>query len=440
MGAGSTTGHLGAVAAPGDYYERAAIVLKRAIERDSLGPSSRARVEDDRLTVCHVFSGDLWAGAEVVILNLLSCLNTDPGLRILALSMNEGVLTERLRAEGVTTHVVPEAEHTLLGIVREVARLLEGQRVDILHSHRYKENAVAWLVARRLGIGRVITTIHGVSEATTDGSVERWWAPCRRWLDYALVKRGFSAAVAVSDEMKGVLVGRYGLPAGRVCVIRNGGRFPAAAPVTRELGTGLHLGTVSRLVPVKGLDLFLDVAAAVARTSPSARFSILGEGPLREPLERRARALGLAERVQFLAPRPDPFAYYRSLDVYLNTSLHEGLPLSIVEAMACGIPVVSAAVGGIPEIVEHGQHGYLVAGRDPGVFAGHCLSLLHDEPRRRAMGKRGAATAHARLSAPAMATSYRELYWSASPGTHGRILGAEPAARPRQSARARCED
>jgi glycosyltransferase involved in cell wall biosynthesis len=323
--------------------------------------------------------------------------------------------------------------------VRQAVRRLAGRRIDILHSHRYKENVLAWLVARRLGITSVVTTIHGVSEATTEGRVERWWAPCRRWVDYTLLKRRFSAAVAVSEEMKRVLVDRYGLPEHKMRVIRNGGRFPVAGPVTHGPDCGGHLGTVSRLVPVKGLDLFLDVAAMVARISPAARFSILGDGPLRESLERKAEDLGLAGRVQFLAPRPDPFPYYRSLDVYLNTSLHEGLPLSVVEAMACGLPIVSAAVGGIPEIVEHGRHGYLVRGRDARVFAEHCLSLLQDEPGRRAMGERASATAHAQLSAPAMAASYRDLYETLSAPMRIRATGEPIGAAQARTTRPRCE-
>src|SRR5262249_19587226 len=135
-----------------------------------------------------------------------------------------------------------------------------------------------------------------------------------------------------------------------------------------------------------------------------------GDGPLREALIQKTHDLDIADRMEFLAPRPDPFPYYDSLDVYINTSLHEGLPLSIIEAMACGKPIVSAAVGGIPEVVTDGEHGFLVETRDAKRFAERCLTLLVDDSLRTAMGERAAVTAHARLSSAAMAAAYRDLY------------------------------
>lgn len=362
------------------------------------------------LTVCHVFSGDLWAGAEVVIFNLLERLRHDPGLRVIAVALNEGVLTERLREAGVTTHVIPESRHGIFGIARRAARLLRPEGVTVLHGHRYKENLLAWLLARRLGVRELVTTIHGMPESPDNQGAAVQAVSWMRRLDLLLVNRCFSMTVAVSDEMKRALIGRYGFRDARVRVIRNGGRFPAPAPATApDLGT-FHIGTVGRLVPIKGLDLFLEVAAELRRRTPQVRFSILGDGPLRDELGRQAVRLGIADCVEFLAPRPDPFGYYHSLDLYLNTSVHEGLPLSIVEAMACGKAIVSAAVGGIPEIVAHGEHGFLVEGRDPGRFAERCLTLMRDNRLRRAMGQDAAIAARSGLSAEAMARQYRRLY------------------------------
>jgi glycosyltransferase involved in cell wall biosynthesis len=371
------------------------------------------------VTVLHIFSGDLWAGAEVVIFNLLTRLNQEGGPRVMALSLNEGVLVEKLRAAGIATHVIPESRHSFVGILWRAARLLKGTPIAAIHSHRYKENLMAWLLARWLGVGELITTIHGLPEPPTQSAREARLARWRSTLDFFVVKRGFGCAVAVSEEMKRALVRQHGFREDRVRVIRNGGVFPPPAPLPpsprREC---FHIGTVARMVPVKGLDLFLDVAAQLRRETAGVRFSLLGDGPLREELARRAAALNLRDCVEFLAPRPDPFPYYRSLDLYLNTSRHEGIPLSVIEAMACGTPVVSSAVGGIPEIVTHGEHGFLVEGRDAGRFAERCISLMGDDPLRRTMGERASAWARSRFSAPAMAHAYRRLYEEGSVATH----------------------
>jgi glycosyltransferase involved in cell wall biosynthesis len=90
----------------------------------------------------------------------------------------------------------------------------------------------------------------------------------------------------------------------------------------------------------------------------------------------------------------------------------------VIEAMACGTPIVSSAVGGIPEIVTHGEHGFLVEGRDAGRFAERCISLMGDDPLRRTMGERASAWARSRFSAPTMAYAYRRLYEEGSVATH----------------------
>jgi glycosyltransferase involved in cell wall biosynthesis/protein-tyrosine-phosphatase len=370
--------------------------------------------------VCHLFSGDLWAGSEVAIFNLLSSLARDPSLSVLAVSLNEGELTDRLRGAGIPTHVIPESQHGLAGILARAAQILRGTDVHVLHSHRYKENVLAALLATWLRIPTLITTIHGLPESPTTSTREARRARWRARLDYWIVRRMFSTAVAVSDEMKGVLTRQYRLRPDRVDVIRNGGRFPLRAAPTRSPGDAFHIGTVGRMVPIKGLDLFLDAAAALRRQTPRVRFSILGDGPLRDDLARQARELGIDDCLDFVAPRPDPFAYYNSLDVYVNTSHHEGLPLSVVEAMACGKPIVSAAVGGIPEVVTHGEHGFLVQEREAGRFADWYLTLMRDDSLRTTMGERAATMAHSRLSAQAMADAYRGLYDRYVTGTESR--------------------
>ncbi len=387
-------------------------------------PSRRKALtpDDGRLTVCHVFSGDLWAGAEVVIFNLLSSLQQEAGLRLVALALNEGTLTERLRAAGITTYVVPESRHSLPGILWRAMRLLRAERVGVIHSHRYKENLLAWLLARCLGVGELVTTVHGLPEAPGNRGAATQSAGWQRRLDYAVLRNQFSAVVAVSDEMKRALIDRYGFREERIRVIRNGGRFPEGAATAASPNEVFHIGTVGRMVPIKGLDLFLEVAAVLRQEGRAVRFSILGDGPLRDELARKAEDLKISDDVEFVAPRPDPFGYYRSLDLYLSTSVHEGLPLSVVEAMACGKPVVSAAVGGIPEIVVDGQDGFLVKDRDPEHFAERCRALMCDPRLRKAMGERAAASAHTRLSAETMAQAYRRLYTLPLPRANGRSL------------------
>jgi glycosyltransferase involved in cell wall biosynthesis len=362
------------------------------------------------ITVLHVFSGDLWAGAEVMIHHLLCRLRADPAVRILALALNEGTLTAKLRECGIEVLVVPEEGASFPSIVQRSRRALRGRRIDLIHSHRLKENAVGFCLARLLGAGPLVATVHGLPEpgATAPGG-----KPGIRWpvrANFVLLRRAFRTVVAVSHEMRRELVGRYRVGAEKVVVIHNGIPLPGKEEEPPAGEQTLRVGSVGRLVAVKDYDLFLETAALLARGSRPVRFGILGDGPLLAQLRERAQALGIGALVEFGAPVTDPSPFYRSLDLYLSTSVHEGIPLSILEAMAAGRPVVAPRVGGIPEIITREDEGLLVPTRRPEDFAAACLALLDDPSRRRAMGDAGRARVRSAFSDAAMAAGYTGLY------------------------------
>jgi glycosyltransferase involved in cell wall biosynthesis len=368
-------------------------------------------------TVVHIFSGDLWAGAEVAIFNLLKQLREAPELSLVALALNEGTLAERLRGLGIETYVVPEAALSFPALLLATCRRLAKRRIDIIHSHRYKENLLAFLVAKSIGARSLVSTLHGLSEPAAGETRPAGRTRLKSRLDYCILRHGFDRVVAVSAEMKRVLVRRYGYRESRVAVIHNG--IPLAEPAAPTASSPvLHIGSVGRLEPVKRFDLFLEVAALVRAGNRRVRFSILGDGPLRGELAAKARVLNVDDCVDFLPAVPDPRGFYRSLDIYLNTSLHEGLPLSILEAMAFTAPVVAPNVGGIPEIVSEGIEGMLVDGSEPRPFARACMALLADSGLRAAMGERARTRVQNEFRDTQMAAAYRTLYLEL--GQHGR--------------------
>lgn len=365
-------------------------------------------------TILHILSGDLWAGAEVAIFNLLSQLRHSPEWDLMVLALNDGILTERLRGVGIETHVLPEARTSFVGLCLAAHRLLRRRPIVIVHSHGYKENLLAFLVGRRLGVARLTSTLHGLSEPHVRGAAR---ARVTARLDYLLLRGCFDRAVAVSADMKRVLVSAHRFRESHVEVIHNGIPVPASAPQPMRPSGVVHIGSVGRMVPVKRFDLFLDVAAHLRQATDRVRFSLLGDGPLRSALLAKAKALNLGTCVEFLPPQPDPLPYYRSLDIYLNTSLHEGLPLSILEAMACARPVVAPSLGGIPEVVTHGAQGLLVDSAEPGPFTRACLALVANSDLRTAMGENGRTRVAAHFRDTQMAEAYRRLYRELSQGS-----------------------
>jgi len=365
-----------------------------------------------QLTVLHIFSGDLWAGAEVMIFNLLNSLQDETGLKILALSLNEGILTRKLREIGVETFVIPETINPFPAIFVKALRLFKRKRIALIHSHRYKEHLLAVLLAKSMAVGRLVATLHGLAEPPAHPKSPKPPIKLKAKLDYFMLKHAFTRVVAVSQEMQAALIQRYAFGKPKVELIYNGIRLPQFPQPLGDRPTHghFHIGTVGRMVPVKDFDLFLEIAAGVKGQVPSVQFSVLGDGPMRDHLMSKVKELQLEESVAFLPPQPDPSPYYQSLDLYLNTSRHEGLPLSILEAMACGTPVVAPKVGGIPEIISHGENGWLVDTRAPQAFVQACVSLKHDKALRSCMGVHASQAIACRFSDSRMAASYLKLY------------------------------
>jgi glycosyltransferase involved in cell wall biosynthesis len=359
--------------------------------------------------VLHLVSGDLWAGAEVMVATLFEALAGDPEVELAALCFNRGILSRKLEALGSDVQVIAERAHTWPAIVAAAYARFRRTRIDVIHSHRVKQHLLAALLSKALGVPSGMATIHGLPEPLRESRGRHATDRAKPLVERLLIRRAFTKVVAVSREMHDRLK-TEGMR-GELIHIYNGIRIPAARPTTAN-GSQHVVGSVGRLVDIKDYELFLATAAEIARVDPSVGFQILGDGPERASLLERATALGLGARFTILPAVEDPLPFYRSLDLYLNTSVHEGLPLSILEALACERAVVAPAVGGIPEIIQTGDggQGLLAATRHPATLARCCLDLLADPSRRAAMGQRGRERVMRHFSADRMAQAYKAAY------------------------------
>ena len=192
--------------------------------------------------------------------------------------------------------------------------------------------------------------------------------------------------------------------------------FNAALYDRSKMKTALHIppgdlvvGTVGRLTPVKGQIHLLEAAAKVLAVRPDTTFVFLGDGELQPELQKRAAEMGVADRVRFPGWRPDTAAVMSVFDVFALPSLNEGMGRVLVEAMALSKPIIASRIGGITDLVVHGENGLLVPPRDAGAIAEAILVLLDDEPRRKAMGGEGRRMAEG-FSAELMIEKINVLY------------------------------
>lgn len=343
------------------------------------------------MKVCHVASGDLWAGAEVQVFNMVSAQNESGAVDVSALLLNEGRLTNELRRLGIRTEVIEEDRHSFYEILRQADRWLSGRNIDIIHSHRFKENILAAKLRQRNRARYLVQTVHGLGEPFR--GITRLKAGVMSYANRWYSRRYFDLIVAVSEDIGRSLRPHFGDE--RVAVVYNSVEMPvgdAAADRLRiraefELDdTKILIGTAGRLTPVKAYDQFLLAAREIANVSPQARFLIAGDGPLGDSLKAQANQLGLADKVLFPGFRNDMPAVLAAMDIFVMSSLHEGIPVVLLEAMALARPVVVTAVGGMVEVVEDGRSGQLVAAGNSRELAGACVKLIKDPNFRTRLG------------------------------------------------------
>jgi glycosyltransferase involved in cell wall biosynthesis len=324
-----------------------------------------------------------------------------------------GAWAGQLRDAGIAVASLGRRPGFHASIARAIARIVREQEIDVLHCHHYSPfvyGALSSLIARRV---RVIYTEHGRLSDRPESA--------KRQLVNPLLGRLPFATCAVSQDLKRHMVAS-GFRGAAVRVIYNGiavSPTPTGADRAhaREcLGVGADafvVGTVARLDPVK--DLATLVAAFTTFTPPDSKacLAIIGDGPLRAELEHSAGTALQSGRIRFLGHRDDARALLPGFDAFVNSSVTEGVSLTILEAMAAELPVIATRVGGTPEVVLDGTTGLLVEPRAPHALAGALAELARDGNRRRDMGLAGRARVEAEFTIGRMVDAYAALYAAA---------------------------
>lgn len=361
---------------------------------------------DNCLCVCHIISGDLWAGAEAMACHLLRYLQTCAEIHLTVILLNEGRLAVELREAGIKVCVIEEKHHSFFAIAKSILSVLDGSTQHVLHSHRYKENLLAFLVSRRMKEVKLVTTQHGLPEMQSVSMLSL--GRIKSSTNFFILARYFHKIVAVSDSIKMFFTQELKFKPQHIDVIHNGvDVFKGDTPVNSN--DRFVVGSSGRLSPVKGYPLFIEIASRVS-IRKDFFFVVAGEGPERTELEYVMRKQGLKGSFEFKGHIDDVDSFYAGLDLYVNTSLHEGVPLTILEAMAHGLPIIAPRVGGIPEIIEDGVEGFLIDGRDPSLYASKCMLLYRDRELRRKMSMAAQAKVRRNFSYKRMSEQYRELY------------------------------
>jgi L-malate glycosyltransferase len=348
-------------------------------------------------------------GTERLVIELVRRLSDRVSSAVCCID-EQGEWAGELAAVGVPVTELRRAPGFQPALASRIAKLAAAFGADVVHCHHYSPfvyGQMAAVLNRRL---RVVFTEHGrLSDASPS---------LKRRMVNGLLGRLGAQIFAVSHSLREHMIGE-GLPAGRIGVIHNGiDAGPSPAPTARadarqRLGLSPSaevLGTVARLDPVKDFDTMLESIALLRQARPGVKLVVLGDGPERKRLESVIRAKGLEETVVLAGHRSDARMLLPAFDVYVNTSLSEGISIAILEGMAAALPVVATNVGGNPEVVDDGRSGLLVAARSSRQIADASARFLESLEARRSFGDTGRNRVVTNFAFNRMADAYWQAY------------------------------
>jgi glycosyltransferase involved in cell wall biosynthesis len=365
-----------------------------------------------RPTICQLLHTLNVGGAEVLAARLARRLRDR--FRFLLVCLDElGALGKDLAEEGFHVTVVGRRQPGVdWRCAWRLGRLLRREGVGLIHAHQY--GPFFYALAARLLYRRppVLFTEHGRDHPDHPRR--------KRIVVNQLLLRRRDRVVGVGEAVRQALIHNEGIPAGRVEVLYNGvdlspfGR-PCAdrAALRREVGAedgDFVIFQVARLDRLKDHATAVRALARLVPRLPRARLVLVGEGPERGPIEELVRRDGLGAHVRLLGLRKDVARLLPAADLFLLTSVTEGIPLTVIEAMGAGLPVVATRVGGMTEVVEDGGTGLLAPAGDDGALAEQVLRLAQGPALREEMGRLGRARAAELFSEERMLDGYVRLY------------------------------
>jgi glycosyltransferase involved in cell wall biosynthesis len=328
---------------------------------------------------------------------------------------------------GIDVTRIPELQREIspLRDVRaalRVARLIRRVRPQILHTHTAKAGAIGRLAAMLAGDARPPIVVH-----TFHGHVLHGYFDPLRARAFALLERRLArettCLIAVSPEVRDDLVALGVAPAEKFAVVRLGielDRRVAAgrngrAETRRVLGIpadAFTVGWIGRMTGIKRTDDVLLAFRGLRRRGVEARLCLVGDGPDRERIETRAHDLGVVRETLFLGYQEEVARFYSAFDAFVLSSANEGTPVTAIEALAAGTPVVATRVGGVPDVVRDGEDGFLVEPGDTEALAERLAALAADDALRERMGAAGRARVVPRYAVSRLVDDIDHLYRS----------------------------
>ncbi len=342
-----------------------------------------------------------FGGAETMCENLTYAL-LQRGHEVVVVSLydEKTPISQRMEEAGIRILYLDKKLGMDVSMVPKLTKIMKQERPDVVHTHLDVVKYAA-LAAKLAGVCRCIHTVHNVAEKEAEGLAQK--------INKVYFSLGLAVPVALSPLVQQTISKTYGLPLAKIPVIYNGVDLshciPKAHYAAGEAVKLIHLGRFNEQKNHAGL---LEAFQKISAAYPQCQLLLLGDGELRQDMERYANDLGIARKVHFLGSQSNVYPYLQEADIFLLPSNYEGMPMTIIEAMGTGLPIVATKVGGVPDMLTHGETALLTA-VDVDAVADAIRNLLSDEALRQRLGQ-NAKAASSRFSAAFMAEEYEKHY------------------------------
>lgn len=334
-----------------------------------------------KMNIIHVIGGGEFGGAEQHIIELLDIIKTKETEPKVICFYNEAFARE-LKKRGIPVFVLDHFGKVDVRTIKQLRTIFKSEHPAIIHTHGVRANFLCRLATHNLGIP-VLTTIHSVLRYDYPNPLHYFLASrmeffTRRWNQHY---------IAISKSIKQILLNE-GIKADQISLIHHGINMDAfhiqeeQSQIRKSLGlpeNAFVVGSVSRLVPIKGLADLIEALAIISDKIPNLHWLAVGDGPEKEALQQLARTKGIEDRVHFIGFRKDVPRCLKAIDVYISTSYSEGFGLSVIEAMAAKVPVISTPVGGISDFLIDRVNGLAVPSHRPDEIA-RSIMYLYENP------------------------------------------------------------
>lgn len=277
-------------------------------------------------------------------------------------------------------------------------RYLKDHRIDVLHCHMYHAAEKGALIGRLVGIPVTLVHEHGQI------SWQRWWH-CA--IERKLISRWMTVRVAISEDIRRLRIERDGASAESIIVTRNA--VDTTVPPSNNVNTPKKLGSLGRLVDDKDFVMLLRAVRVLVDQGYCVSLEIAGEGDERKALEQAISELELQEAVTLPGIR-DANEFLSSIDLFVMSSINEGMPVALLEAMAHGLPIVATTAGGIPEIIVNGSEGLLSPPRQLEELAANIARMMDDQALRIRLGSAAREKVRSRYGIEKLAGEWEVLY------------------------------